>query len=188
MIMLVSAKIGSKSTEIFEAFREGDSHAFKHYFDLYFGPLMTAMRAFASDPEEAEMVVSDTFITLFEKRAEIKKPEHISGFLFVLARNKAIDRLRRQRRKTIKFEEVPFSLADVESKDWERLHIELMARVNEIIPRLKKGERMVVELSFFEGLTIRDIAAKLQLQEQSVRNLRSRALKYFRKKMRAVFE
>jgi RNA polymerase sigma factor (sigma-70 family) len=188
MIMLVSCKIDSHSLEIFEDFKKGDEYAFKHFFDLYFPPLLQFVRGYTGDLEGAEEIVSDSFIALYEKRSSIQDLGQISGFLYVLARNRAIDWLRKQPRKMLVHEEAPFPTVYMEVSEQEQLHADLMNRIMETIPRLSRRERDVVELIFLKGLTVRDIAVKLQLREQSVRNLRNKALQYLRKKMKRAFE
>src|SRR5215469_13401750 len=101
---------------LFVLFKEGDELAFKDVFDHYFDRLFLIIRVFVGQEEIAEEIVTEAFIKLYDRRERIKEPDHISRFLWVVARNKAISYFRQERRQRVALKELE-QLMDREYQD-----------------------------------------------------------------------
>ena len=132
---------------------------------------------------EAEEVLEDVFFELWE-RSDRFDPERSTplAYLITLARSRAIDRLRRERRRA------PFGdtahlraaarepvapgdgpLVDAECSERRRL-------VAALLESLEPGERQSLELSFFAGLSHSEIATRLELPLGTIKTRIRRAL------------
>jgi RNA polymerase sigma-70 factor (ECF subfamily) len=169
-------------TELFDRFQQGDGDAFKILYDLHFPRLYLIIHVYVGQRELAEDMVTNAFIKLYERRAGIREPGHIYGFLFVVARNEAIQHYRDQRRQRVARKEQE-QLVDREYHDPhepERERERWMAKIQHLIELLPPARRKIFRLHFFDGLTIREIANQLKLTETTVRNQRNRALIFLR--------
>jgi RNA polymerase sigma-70 factor (family 1) len=168
--------------ELFRRFQEGDAAAFKVFYVRHFARLCLIIREYVDQRDVLEDIVTYAFLKLYERRESIKDPDHIYGFLFVVAKHEAIGHLRTQRRQRVT-RAVQEQLADREYQDpseAEREWEEWTARIHELIELLPPARKRIFKLHFTDGLSIREIANQLNLTETTVRNQRNRALIFLR--------
>jgi RNA polymerase sigma-70 factor (ECF subfamily) len=148
-----------------------DRSAFAALFELY-APRVKAMliRAGAT-AEAAEDIAQETLLMVWSKAAYFDPARSsASAWVYTIARNLRIDRLRRDRRSQL------HALYDkVEPEGPERPGDALDAmererRVREALGRLSEEQVRVVELSFFEGLSHSDIAGLLDIPLGTVKS------------------
>ena len=91
----------------------GDRAAFAELYDRFSRPLFATAARILSDPREAEDIVHDVFIVLWEKASEFNDTRGTAfGWAVTLTRNRAIDRIRqRRRRQELLTESAPSDLA-----------------------------------------------------------------------------
>ena len=78
----------------------GDRSAFSELYDRFSRPLYATALRILHDPSEAQDVVHDAFITLWEKAATFETTRGTAfSWAITLTRNRAIDRLRSRRRR-----------------------------------------------------------------------------------------
>jgi RNA polymerase sigma-70 factor (ECF subfamily) len=139
-----------------------DPQAFQDLFKLY-GPRLRAMMIRqGADADTAEDIAQETLFTVWRKAHLFADNKgSISTWIYTIARNIRIDRLRRQARLTDlpdEYENTPIDedLPDTtlnRKQDTERIRIALAA--------LPQEQAEVVNLSFIEGLSHNEIATRL---------------------------
>jgi RNA polymerase sigma-70 factor, ECF subfamily len=147
---------------------QGDKQALAELYDRFSGPLYgTALRVLR-DPTEAQDVVHDTFVALWEKAASFESSRGSAfAWAVTLVRNRAIDRLRMRRRRAellsasapddLGYDENPVTASGSESAalgDDARV-------VRAAVAALPVDQKRALELAFFSGLTQEEIARKL---------------------------
>lgn len=80
--------------EEFEAMRSGNQTIFRKVFDQYFGLVQFVVRKCGVEEGNREDVVQDVFIKFYESLNSIEGPHKIKSWLCIVARNRAIDKLR----------------------------------------------------------------------------------------------
>jgi RNA polymerase sigma-70 factor (ECF subfamily) len=73
--------------EDFSWLAAGDQRAFEAFFRKQYRPLVAHALKFLRDPDEAEEVVQDVFVKLWEKRGEITAQTSLSAYLYTSVRN-----------------------------------------------------------------------------------------------------
>jgi len=158
----------SVDAELMQRVAAGDRQAFSGLYDRFSGPLYGTALRILQDPAEAQDVVHDAFVNVWEKAATFETGRG-TAFSWVLTsvRNRAIDRVRTRRRRSELLAKAPE--ADVEhlttdagpsgsetaaSSDEARV-------VREAVAGLPPEQRRSLELAFFGGLTQEQIAARL---------------------------
>jgi RNA polymerase sigma factor (sigma-70 family) len=81
-----------------EALCHGDLGAFDALHDRHARTLLGFIKRMLSDAHEAEDVLNETFLTLVRQRDAAAKAESLRAWLFTVARNQCLNRLRSQRR------------------------------------------------------------------------------------------
>jgi RNA polymerase sigma-70 factor (ECF subfamily) len=153
---------------LMERVAQRDHQALAALYDRFSGPLYgTALRVLR-DPAEAQDVVHDAFVTLWEK-ADTFEANRGSAFSWAvtLVRNRAIDRVRmRRRRAELLAESSPSDLGYAEPPTsafgGETAALDDEARaIRAAVATLPLEQKRALELAFFSGLTQEEIARKL---------------------------
>jgi len=143
-----------------------DRAALAELYDRFARPLYATASRVVSDRAEAQDLVHDVFLTLWEKAADF---DQVRGSAFswavTLVRNRAIDRLRsRRRRSELLSASAPADLGYEENSsaagDTAALGDQARA-VRAAVAALPVDQQRALELAFFSGLTQQEIAEKL---------------------------
>ena len=124
------------------------------------------------DSEEAEDVVQDVLLRLWQMRDQLKMP--IEPLAKVLTRNRCIDLIRRKKPTT----EISVAVFQ-EENDAQRERIERMMKVIETLPGL---QQTILRLRHMEGMDFKEIAELTGATEVAVRKALSRARQAVRDK------
>jgi RNA polymerase sigma-70 factor (ECF subfamily) len=148
-----------------------DPAAFAALFDLYGGRLKGWLMRSGSSAEAAEDLVQETLLTLWRK-AELYDPGRasVSAWVFTIARNARIDRLRQDNRSK---QYLHYELVEPEQPERPDVlldSVEREERVRAALGRLSDEQVRVVRLSFFEGRAHGDIAASLGIPLGTVKS------------------
>ncbi len=156
---------------LMEAIRQRDPAALAALYDRRAPIVLAVCQRILDDRSDAEDVLEEVFFEIWQ-RAERYDPERGSPvvYLMTVGRSRAIDRARRLRRRHDKLP-MPRELAspsepaipagDEASPFSNAVAAERTRRVRDALDSLDPAERYVVELSFFEGWTHREIAVQL---------------------------
>lgn len=163
----------------------GSSEALGTFYDRHAGVTLGLLQRMLGDNGEAEEVLQEVFFQVW-RDARRYDPGRSSprGWLLLLARSRALDRLRaataRQKREERLVREAAVAAAPVGSRRLE--HRDRQRRIGSALESLPPEQRRVVELAFFHGLSQTEIAAHLGTPLGTVK---SRALMAM-KKLRAL--
>jgi len=167
--------------KILEAFKERDAKAFEHIFELHRKALVYFAEKILGIREEAEDIAAETFMKLWARHTDFDSFPAIKSFLYVTVRNASLNFLRYSKKVSSSQKEYSYW---ADNKEEEILRImykaELLAELDREIELLPGKCQDVFRLSFYEGLGTTEIADKLGLTDQNVRNHKARALQLIR--------
>ncbi len=149
----------------------GDRSAFEILF-RYFGPRVKAlMLKSGADHSQAEDLVQDVMMTLWNK-VHLYSPERgsVGTWIFTIARNARIDRLRRSSARPhedVDDLELPADQADAAD---EVLANQQAERVASALGELPAEQRKVIELAYLSDMPQSEIAEKLDLPLGTVKS------------------
>lgn len=117
--------------------------------------------------------MEDTFATLIVKRKRFEARYPFEAYLFRIARNKCLDRLRRRKREVSLSEATEFaSCVDVEEDALKAVRDEKVYRAMLSLPR---DYRTVLYLTYYQGFTANEVRSCLGKNKKQVYNLTARA-------------
>lgn len=158
-----------------------DRAAFAELFEMYAGRIKAWLMRGGATAETAEEVAQETLITVWRKAATYDRGRAAVGaWIFTIARNARIDRLRRDQRarRHLLYEHVepegpepPDTLLDSSERE---------QRVRAALAELPEDQVAVVQLSFFEGRAHGDIAEHLEIPLGTVKSRLRLAMKRLR--------
>jgi RNA polymerase sigma factor (sigma-70 family) len=163
---------------LFRAFRSGDEIAFKHFYDLHLQSLYWIILGIVDEPEEAKDIVANAFIKLANDRARINDADHLQRYLFIVARNGAIDHLRKletRRKAQLAYGQLAETVY-TEPRESEIIHAQALEKISLLIQKLPPARKKIFLLFYFIDMDTRSIAKQLNLKEQTVRNQLNRAI------------
>jgi RNA polymerase sigma-70 factor (ECF subfamily) len=138
----------------------GDEQAFATFYGRFAPGLFSMIYAILHDQKESEDVLQEAFVQMW-KRAATYDPARSSLFTWavMIARHKAIDRLRSRQRRTRLVEAADG--ATVEHSDNVLARSDERELVRAAMAKLGAEQREAIDLAFFAGLTQTQIADKL---------------------------
>lgn len=147
-----------------------DDKALVSAIELYGGIVTGMARRVVADVTFAEEVAQDVFIALWRRPGAFDPARgSLKTFLTTLARNKAVDLVRREeslrRTKDVLLSEFPTSphsseFTDAVGKRWE---------LDDALATLPAAQREVITLAYFGGRTYREVAAELDIPEGTIK-------------------
>jgi RNA polymerase sigma-70 factor (ECF subfamily) len=137
-----------------------DESALASLYDRYSGMLSSVLTRILRDAQAAEEILQDIFFQLWRNAAQFDASRgSLPGWLLVIARNRAISRLRRHNpaRGEELLENTVVLPATLESRIAQQ---QLVGKVKGALETLPKEQRAAIELAYFEGLTHSEIAER----------------------------
>lgn len=166
--------------DIILAFRQGERTAFDAIYDQLHKPIITFCK-YMVPVEDAEDITAEIFFKLWKSRKSWDSIKNVKAFLYRSARNACINYLRQQKSKSTKHKQLGELMAGGEELILRsELESELINRIRQEIENLPPSCKTVFTLSYFEGYKTPEIAEKLSISAQTVKNLKSAALKAVR--------
>ena len=150
--------------ELMEAVGRRESDAIQEIYKRYESTLRSVIQSVLHDEGETDDTLNDVFLQLWDQSDRYDAAKGLHGFLVTMARRRALDRLRRRlayRRATDRFEvEAKATSANhARTHDFQLPNSDLKNLLHEIIRTLPILQQEMVNLTFFEGLSQREIAA-----------------------------
>ena len=157
----------------------GDSRSFNLLYDRYVSSLYNFVYQYVKSDQTASEIVQETFVKLWTKREGLDPEKSVKSYLFTICYHKLIKELRRQVRNPLMVEYIGILEQSGEthpSYDFDHY----MAAIRKAKAELPPRQRQIFELAKEDGLSVKEIASRLGIQEQVVRNQLSAALKKLR--------
>ena len=148
----------------------GDDTSLAELYDRHAGSLYSLARSIVEEPADAEEIVEDVFIKLWENPAAFSPDRgSVGAFLMVATRSRGIDRIRSGMRRMAAVSRAAVSGTDDLAAPMGRFGVspdrgaeqsELRDAIRRALALLPEPQRVVLELAYFGGLTHSEIAAK----------------------------
>ncbi len=178
--------------ELIVQYRNGDEAALKTLIDRYADQIYSFARRMTGTNADAEDVAQETFVKAWRTIDRYKLTNTFKAWLFQIARNTAIDRLRKKKINVFSdFEDAEGKNPLVDSlSDPETLPETLIAKAEEQhlldsgLMSLSPPDREILLLHYSEELTFEEIGRMLKKPPNTVKSRHRRALQ----KLRDFFE
>ncbi|HOY07579.1 MAG TPA: RNA polymerase sigma-70 factor [Saprospiraceae bacterium] len=165
---------------LLQAIRQGDESAFDALFRRYYEPLCHyACSLTEGDMDEAEDLVQQTFVKLWEQRSAFEVQWSVKAYLYKMVHNRCLNRLRDARTRE------KYKVYNAEQLEQGHEHepgaaSELNERIQQALQALPPECRRIFELSRFEELKYREIADQLGISIKTVETQMGKALRLMR--------
>jgi len=148
-----------------------DRAAFERLFRHFAPRLKSYFIKRGGDPAAAEEITQETMVALWKNAAQFDPAKASAAtWIFTIARNLGIDRLRRARRPSFDPNDPAFLPDEDEPPDRRLERAEAERRLSEVMNELSSNEKSVLMLSFYENQSHGEIAATLGLPVGTVKS------------------
>jgi len=163
-------------------FTQGDADAFTTIYNRYYSTLYYFVKRFVPEREDAEDITADVFVKLWKLRANLHSIKNIEAFLYITGRNACLDFLRHIQRRNLRQKELIQALLQEPEEGIleEDVKTLVLRAIHAEIEKLPRSCRTVFKMSYLDGMSNSEIAEALNINNQSVRNFKLRAVKLLR--------
>ncbi|MDA8019218.1 MAG: sigma-70 family RNA polymerase sigma factor [Thermoanaerobaculia bacterium] len=156
---------------------EQDRQAFETLYRRYYRRLFGFLARWIDQSDVVEEVLDDVLFTVWTDAAKFEGRSRVSTWIFGIAYRQALARLRRTRAEA-SLDEAPEPWADdIAVERWE-----LRSSLAEALESLSADHRAVLEMTYYDGLSYREIARVLGCPENTVKT----RMFYARRHLRSV--
>ena len=157
----------------------GDEKSFEALIRRFSRQVYAVAYGVLQSREEAEDAVQDTFLKAYKMRGRLRDPEKVAGWLCMIARNRALDLLRKRRGKP-ELEEALEEIACGAAVEGDAAE-EMQEQVRTVLAGLPEHHRTALTLRYLEGMDHRAIEETMGLTNGALRGVLGRALAGMRK-------
>jgi RNA polymerase sigma-70 factor, ECF subfamily len=173
------------NTDLVKLLKKGNMAAFDVIYNHYCHKLYQFVFMYVKQHEDAEGIVQEVFVKIWQSRSKIDIHASFESFLFTIAYNTTMSLLRKKMSET-KSKEYLKSLQQIENADQIIDDIqfeELSKKVQTLLNQLTSRQKEIFLLSREEGFTHKEIARKLNISESTVNNHLVTIIKYLRENL-----
>ncbi len=159
---------------------------YQEMFLTYHKPLCVFVMKMVS-PEEAEDIVDNVFMAMWEKQLRFNDLNHLKAFLFRAVYNQAITLVNHKKYVNRTMREMPREEWDEDNYLRNRIETEVYMEVVQAVEQLPERCREVFKLSYVDGLKVSEVARKLSISEDTVKTQRLKARKQLQEILKDLY-
>ncbi len=172
--------MGEPHPNIISDIRRGKSYAQRHLYEWLSGKMMAVCFRYAKNREDAEDILQDGFVKVFERFHMYDGSGSLEGWVRRIMVHTAIDHLRKQKNWGEK-ENLEQVVEEVSPDALDSLSLQELYRHVQALP---PGYRAVFNLFAVEGFSHKEIAEQLGVEESTSRSQYVRARTILMKRIR----
>ncbi|AET69091.1 RNA polymerase sigma factor, sigma-70 family [Desulfosporosinus orientis DSM 765] len=170
--------------QIMAAIRRGDAEAFYELLKPYKNQLYRIAYRYLQSEQDALEAIQETIFRAYRGVSKLKRPEYFQTWLIRILMNVCSDELKRRKVQPASFnEEIRqecAAAADDSNEPDSKIRLQRLD-INMALDRLDLMHRQVIELKYFEDLTIREIAFILERPEGTIKTWLTQSYKQLKK-------
>jgi len=184
-----------ENTKLNIRLKEGDPTAYEELFKQTFPRMLGYCRLFIHDQAQANDLVQECFVKLWEKRSTIKPTQSVESLLFVMLRNRCLNYLRDQKNHSAEkninaLEENELQhlyQLDFTGKEEKTLEEKLVEAIRKSVENLPEKRKNVFLKAKVEGKKNKEVAEELGISVKAVEKHLHQAKEQIRQEMLQKF-
>ena len=164
---------------IYQIGNEQSRVAFNNIFDFFAPRIIGYLVGSGTQKEVAEEITQEVLTTVWQKSVQFDyKKGNVSTWIFTIARNKRIDRIRKNENPTYN----KLDLIDALYPNNNNSDNNLRYEINNIQDKLSENDRKLIKMNFSEGKTHKNISRDLEIPlgtvKSRIRNILTKIKKF----------
>jgi RNA polymerase sigma-70 factor (family 1) len=180
--LLLPAPFLDNEPALLKCIAAGDAHAFSQLYHHYAGKIYATVMIYVKNEAEAEEIVQQVFVKLWERKASLTGIRSFSDYFFILVRNNVFDYFSRISRHAQLADIFGKGSTGVTEENVERLLLQKQygQLLEKAIRQLPERQREVYLLADREALSYDDIAQRMQISRPTAKKHMELARKFLR--------
>lgn len=159
----------------------GNAEAFRLLYEQYWGKIYAVSVFYLKEKSAAEDIVQETFLRIWIKREQLPDVQHFAHYIQTIARNLIISLLRKKIHHDNVELRAPGNLQENTWKPSQQLEAKEIAElIKKAVNRLSPKQKQIYLLSSEQKLSLKELAAELNISYDTARQYKSEALKFIR--------
>ena len=150
-------------------------------YDIYYHQLFNYANRILKDAEQAEDIISESFVIVWQKRMEFNSLKSVASYLYTVTRNGCLSHLKKVKKKIHTHQELTYlhtqnyALNSAEDIQADLIQLSIIAA-----QQLPEGMKKVFELIYIEGFSASEAAGKLHLSINTINVQKANSIKRVR--------
>ena len=170
--------------DIIQALRAGEEDPFEIVFRSFYPALCRYAGSIVNDDDQAEDIVQQVFINIWEKRHTITFHVSAKSYLYRAVHNRCLNYLEQNKVRQMYASENSTMAEPASPPDLPQHQRELQLQITNAINKLPEQCRIIFKLSRFEEMKYAEIAAHLGISIKTVENQMGKALRVLREELK----
>ena len=167
--------------EVIQALKAGEDAAFRIVFDTNFRRLFAFSYRMLKSKEQAEEVVHDALLNVWVNRSRLNEDLPITPYLYTITRRLTLNALRQVATSQRMIDQLWRDMETVSNSTEEAILLtDLQKFTDTALDILPRQQQLVFKMSRYEGMNYDEIAEKLNISRNTVKNHLIAALKTLR--------
>ncbi|MCW3465355.1 RNA polymerase sigma-70 factor [Chitinophaga nivalis] len=179
----------TNDTELLAQLKTGSIAAFQHFYIAYRQWLLVTAMTILKNEEEARELVQEFFIDFWQnaryEKIDLTNIQTLKNFLFVSIKNRCLNKIAKDDTRKKRMKEIMLA-ADYTPPNNKLENNELKQQLENAINLLPERQLLVFRLAYLEHKTRKEIAAAMQISEETVKKQIANALKTLRTYLRKI--
>ena len=159
---------------------DGDTGVFTSIFEAYYKDLVMFAFTFTKNSDNAEEIVQEVFVRLWEKRSDLRQQGSLKSYLLKSIQNLCIDEIRHQKvRDDYAGDKEIQQLYTNDTEDYI-LYTDLQNRLDDLLAQMPDEMAQTFRMNRFDGLKYQEIAQQLNVSLRTVESRIGKALQILR--------
>lgn len=159
---------------------DGDKQAYAHIINKYKSPLYGTILRMTRNPHDAQDLVQESFIKVYEQLEKYKGTGSFSSWLYRVAINHCMDEFRKKRHPIKQSEIDEETVVNDNHPEVIFLKKEKGRQLERLIETLPEDERLIILLRYMNELSYDEISELMDIPLSTVRNKLHRAKRKMR--------
>ena len=160
---------------------------FQKVFDLYYSQLCRFAAGYLQDTDDAQEIVQQVFINLWQNRETIDPRGQIKSYLFTSVKNRCLNYIRDRKKFRSYYLDVEVELEIPVSEKDNLLEKDLEKQLEQALDKLPEKCREIFMLCRFEDMKYKEVAQKLDISQKTVEAQMSKALRILREELKDIW-
>jgi RNA polymerase sigma-70 factor (family 1) len=163
--------------------QRGDEYALNAFYTAYSRKLIAFANTLLKNHQEAEDVVSETFLKLWQNRHKnFDSITAVFNFLKETTKNACLNVLKKKEREREKYKGAAYILDRLDEHQFDRAIIkpELLEAIDEMVENLPADCRDIFKMLWFDGKKATDIAKELNIEDHVVSRKKAKAIAFLK--------